>query len=152
GKHVLTDSWTSFGVVAGLLLTWITGWLPFDPIVAIIAALNILWSGGKLVRQSFGGLMDEGSKQTADSIKQILDRETIKRELQYHQLRFRESGNVLWIEFHLLFPKGLLLEDAHSIATEIELSIKRYLKNETNIITHLELIELHDEIHLEEHK
>ena len=63
GKHVLTDSWTSFGVVAGLSLTLLTGWLPFDPIVAIIAALNILWTGGKLLRQSAGGLMDESNSE-----------------------------------------------------------------------------------------
>jgi cation diffusion facilitator family transporter len=151
GKHVLTDSWTSFGIVGGLLLTWITGWLPFDPIVAIIAALNILWSGGKLVRQSIGGLMDEGNKVTADAIKKILDQETINRGLEYHQLRYRESGNVLWLEFHLLFPKGTLLEDAHNIATELEITIKKSLNANSNIITHLEPLESHDEIHTELH-
>jgi cation diffusion facilitator family transporter len=151
GKHVLTDSWTSFGVVAGLLLTWITGWLPFDPIVAIVAALNILWSGGKLVRQSVGGLMDEGNKNTADAIKKILDKETVSKGLEYHQLRYRESGNVLWMEFHLLFPIGTLLEDAHNTATELELIIKKDLNAQANIITHLEPIELHDEIHTESH-
>ena len=151
GKHVLTDSWTSFGVVAGLLLTWLTGWLPFDPIVAIAAALNILWAGGKLVRQSIGGLMDEGNKDTADAIKNILDHETNSRGLEYHQLRYRESGNVLWLEFHLLFPKGTLLEDAHNTATELELNIKKNLNSQSNIITHLEPLELHDEIHTEPH-
>jgi cation diffusion facilitator family transporter len=151
GKHVLTDSWTSFGVVAGLLLTWLTGWLPFDPIVAIAAALNILWAGGKLVRQSIGGLMDEGNKDTADAIKNILDRETNSRGLEYHQLRYRESGNVLWLEFHLLFPKWTLLEDAHNTATELELNIKKNLNSQSNIITHLEPLELHDEIHTEPH-
>ena len=151
GKHVLTDSWTSFGVVGGLLLTWITGWLPFDPIVAIIAALNILWSGGKLVRQSIGGLMDEGNKETADAIKKVLDQETITRGLEYHQLRYRESGNVLWLEFHLLFPKGTLLEAAHNIATELEFTIRKNLNTQTNITTHLEPIELHDAIHPETH-
>lgn len=151
GKHVLTDSWTSFGVVAGLLLTWITGWLPFDPIVAIVAALNILWSGGKLVRQSVGGLMDESDKNITDSIKNILDNETNRRGLQYHQLRYRESGNVLWLEFHLLFPKGTLLEDAHNTATELEWIIKKNFNLQTNIITHLEPIELHDEVHTEIH-
>ena len=151
GKHVLTDSWTSFGVVGGLLLTWITGWLPFDPIVAIIAALNILWSGGKLVRQSIGGLMDEGNKETADAIKKVLDQETITRGLEYHQLRYRESGNVLWLEFHLLFPKGTLLEAAHITATDLELTFKKNLNTKTNITTHLEPIELHDEIHSETH-
>ncbi len=151
GKHVLTDSWTSFGVVGGLLLTWITGWLPFDPIVAIIAALNILWSGGKLVRQSIGGLMDEGNKETADAIKKVLDQETISKGLEYHQLRYRESGNVLWLEFHLLFPKGTLLEDAHNIATALETTIKKSLSAQTNITTHLEPIDMHDEIHSEPH-
>jgi cation diffusion facilitator family transporter len=147
GKHVLTDSWTSFGIVCGLILTWLTGWLPFDPIVAIVAAVNILWSGGKLVRQSIGGLMDEGDKNVADSIKKILDNETIERGLEYHQLRFRESGNILWIEFHLLFPKGTLLENAHNIATDLESSIKINLNAQANITTHLEPLELHDVIH-----
>ncbi len=105
GKHVLTDSWTSFGVVAGLGLTLLTGWLPFDPIVAILAAINILWAGGKLVRQSAGGLMDEGNKELRESIIKILDSETSTRGLEYHKLRYRESGNIIWIEFHLLFPK-----------------------------------------------
>jgi cation diffusion facilitator family transporter len=151
GKHVLTDSWTSFGVVGGLLLTWLTGWLPFDPIVAVIAALNILWSGGKLVRQSVGGLMDEGDKNTADAIIKILNQETISKGLEYHQFRFRESGNIIWLEFHLLFPKGTLLEDAHTTATELELTIKKNLNNQANITTHLEPIELHDAIHSETH-
>jgi cation diffusion facilitator family transporter len=152
GKHVLTDSWTSFGVVGGLLLTWLTGWLPFDPIVAIAVALNILWSGGKLVRQSVGGLMDEGDKNLADSIKKIINIETVNKGLEYHQFKFRESGNVLWIEFHLLFPEGTLLDDAHNIATQLESTIKKNLKTQANIITHLEPLELHDDIHTESHE
>ena len=151
GKHVLTDSWTSFGVVGGLLLTWLTSWLPFDPIVAIVVALNILWSGGKLVRQSVGGLMDEVDKDTADSIKTILNKEVAGKNIEYHQLRLRESGNIVWIEFHLLFPKGTLLDDAHNIATELESTIKMNLNAQANIITHLEPLELHDEIHAEPH-
>ncbi|OGU71692.1 MAG: hypothetical protein A2V93_11160 [Ignavibacteria bacterium RBG_16_34_14] len=152
GKHVLTDSWTSFGVVGGLLLTWLSGWHPFDPIVAIAAALNILWSGGKLVRQSIGGLMDEGDKNLAGSIKKILDKETLSKGLEYHLLRFRKSGNIVWIEFHLLLPKGILLEDAHKIATELESTIKNNLNSQVNIITHLEPLEIHDELHTELHK
>ncbi len=147
GKHVLTDSWTSFGVVAGLGLTLLTGWVPFDPIVAIIAAINILWTGGKLIRQSAGGLMDEVSSDIGNSLRSILDTETIKSGLRYHQLRYRESGNSLWIEFHLLFPKGTLLDDAHKTATEIEYLIKNSFKKEVNIVTHLESMYRHDEIH-----
>lgn len=147
GKHVLTDSWTSFGVVAGLLLTLITGWLPFDPIIAIIAALNILWSGGKLVRQASAGLMDEGNEVLGDSIIKVLDEQTAKKNVQYHQLRYRESGEITWIEFHLLFPPNTVLEDAHLAATEIETAIRNSFKTCVNIVTHLEPCELHDKIH-----
>jgi cation diffusion facilitator family transporter len=151
GKHVLTDSWTSFGVVAGLLLTLLTGWLPFDPLVAMAAAINILWSGGKLVRKSIGGLMDESNANLAKSIKNVLDKETKNKSLTYHELRFRESGNVIWIEFHLLFPKGTLLEDAHKNATELEIILKKNLNYQANITSHLEPSELHDEVHNELH-
>jgi cation diffusion facilitator family transporter len=151
GKHVLTDSWTSFGVVAGLLLTLLTGWLPFDPLVAMAAAINILWSGGKLVRKSVGGLMDESNEELAKAIREILNKETKTKNLSYHQLRFRESGNVIWIEFHLLFPKGTILEEAHKNATELETSVKKKLNAQVNIISHLEPSELHDEVHSEVH-
>ncbi len=83
GKHVLTDSWTSAGVIVGLLLVMWTGWLPFDPILAFIVALNILWSGGKLVRQSVGGLMDEGDPELDRQIRTVLDAETNTRGLRY---------------------------------------------------------------------
>ena len=96
--------------------------------------------------------MDEVDKNTADSIRTILDKEVVGRKLEYHQLKFRESGNVVWIEFHLLFPKGTLLDDAHNIATELESTIKKNLKSTANIITHLEPLELHDETHTEFHK
>jgi len=147
GKHVLTDSWTSFGVVAGLFLTWITGWLPFDPIVAILAAMNILWSGGKLIRQSAGGLMDEGNEKIANLIKEILNEKIKEKQLAYHELRYRESGNIVWIEFHLLFPQSMLLKDAHQCATEIENYIGSKLESTVNITTHLEPMEVHEEIH-----
>ncbi|MGH2567671.1 MAG: cation diffusion facilitator family transporter [Bacteroidota bacterium] len=147
GKHVLTDSWTSFGVVFGLVLTIWTGWLPFDPLVAILVALNILWSGGRLLRQSVGGLMDEGDPELEHQLRQSLDTETQKRGLWYHELRYRQSGKSVWVEVHLLFPKGSLIEDAHWKATEIEAAVKKAFSIPINITTHLEPREEHDEIH-----
>jgi cation diffusion facilitator family transporter len=76
GKHVLTDSWTSLGVIVGLLLTQWTGWLPFDPICAIIVALNILWSGFELMRRSFGGLMDAADPAVSKAVREVLESET----------------------------------------------------------------------------
>ena len=147
GKHVLTDSWTSFAVIGALVLVLWTGWLPFDPIVAILAALNILWSGGKLIRQSIGGLMDEGDPMLEKIIRKALDDETGRRGLAYHELRYRQSGTSIWVEFHLLFARGSLLEDAHWKATEIEAALKSTLPVAVNVITHLEPVEEHDEVH-----
>jgi cation diffusion facilitator family transporter len=147
GKHVLTDSWTSFGVIVGLLLTIWTGWLPFDPLLAILVAINILWSGGTLIRQSVGGLMDEGDPEVERQLRHALDEETQQRGLWYHELRHRQSGASLWVEVHLLFPKGSLIEEAHWKATEIEAAIKQRFPVPVNITTHLEPREEHDEIH-----
>lgn len=148
GKHVLTDSWTSFGVVAGLVLTQVTGWFILDPLIALAVALNILWTGGKLVRQSVGGLMDEANPELEKKIHEVLEQETSKRKLKYHELRYRDSGNSVWIEFHLLFPKGTMLEDAHTVSTEIERELTNSLEQQSHIVTHLEPIEDHDVIHV----
>jgi cation diffusion facilitator family transporter len=151
GKHVLTDCWTSAGVIVGLCLAMLTGWLQFDPIVAILAALNILWSGGKLMRQSIGGLMDEVDPETGAQIKQLLDRMTAELGIQYHGLRHRNAGNTMWVEFHLLFAKGTPLELAHQIATQIEESIEKEFAMRTEIISHLETIEDHQQVHARSH-
>ena len=147
GKHVLTDVWTSLGVIMGLLLTIWTGWLAFDPILAIFVAFNIVWSGGKLVRQSVGGLMDEGDPELERRLRSILDAETSKRDLRYHELRYRSTGTAVWVDFHLLFPKGSFIEDAHWKATEIEAAIKSSLATPVTIVSHLEPIEGHDQTH-----
>ena len=147
GKHVLTDSWTSFGVILGLVLTMWSGWLPFDPLLAIFVAANILWSGSKLVRQSVGGLMDEGNPELEKDLRAVLEKEVRARNLRYHELRYRNSGTSLWVEFHLLFPRETSLEQAHWRATEIEAALKRSIRQPTRIVTHLEPEEGHDVTH-----
>jgi cation diffusion facilitator family transporter len=104
GKHVLTDCWTSLGVVVGLCLALVTGWLPWDPIAAIAVALNILWSGFGLIRQSVGGLMDVADPEIHGRIIERLDRETQTLGVAYHRLRHRSLGDAYWVEVHLLFP------------------------------------------------
>jgi cation diffusion facilitator family transporter len=148
GKHVLTDSWTSFGVILGLVLTIVTGWLPFDPIVAILVALNILWSGGKLMRQSIGGLMDEADPEVHNKILSILEQETSKHSIVFHDVRHRNAGNKLHIEFHLLFHKDLTIAEAHEKATIIEKAIAKAFPVITEVTSHLEPIEGHNEIHM----
>jgi cation diffusion facilitator family transporter len=147
GKHVLADSWTSFAVITGLVLVMFTGWLPFDPIVAIVAALNILWSGAQLIRQSIGGLMDEADRTYAPQFQKALEEETRKRGLKYHEVRCRVSGTTMWAEFHLLFPKGETIAEAHRKATEIERALKVSSPIHLNVLTHLEPQEEHDTSH-----
>jgi divalent metal cation (Fe/Co/Zn/Cd) transporter len=110
-----------------------------------------LWSGGKLIREAAAGLMDEGNEILGNSIRQILETETANRKLNFHQLRYRESGDITWIEFHLLFPKGIVIEDAHQTATEIETILKNSFNTTVNVATHLEPMELHDNSHIETH-
>lgn len=147
GKHVLTDSWTSAGVIVGLIMVIWTGWKPFDPLLAIAVAVNILWSGGKLIRQSVGGLMDEGDPEIGKQLHEILTRETGSRGLTFHAVRYRNAGTTVWVEFHLLFPRGTPIERAHWTATEIEAALKSSLATPVNILTHLEPVEDHDVTH-----
>jgi divalent metal cation (Fe/Co/Zn/Cd) transporter len=134
-------------VIVGLLLVLMTGWKPFDPILAIAVALNILWSGGNLIRQSVGGLMDEQNPQFGPRLQEIAREETIARGLEFHELRTRFSGASAWLEVHLLFHRHTSIEDAHRIATEFEEAVKRRSNIPVNVLTHLEPIESHDEAH-----
>jgi divalent metal cation (Fe/Co/Zn/Cd) transporter len=108
----------------GLLLTIVTGWLPFDPIVAIFVALNILWTDMRLIRQSFGGLMDEVDPKFETSLRRILEDRQRNDGIEYHGLRHRNSGNTTWVEFHLLFKGDASIREAHGIATAIETEIE----------------------------
>lgn len=147
GKHVLTDVWTSGGVILGLVLVLVTGRLPFDPICAILVASNILWMGGKLIRQSVGGLMDEADPKLDGLIHQTLDRETAARGLAYHELRYRNSGSSVWVEVHLLFPAGVAIETAHEAATAVEDALADAIPVASRIITHVEPAAQHDTLH-----
>jgi cation diffusion facilitator family transporter len=151
GKHVLTDCYTSFGVVGGLCLALLTGWLYFDPILAILVALNILWSGGMLVRRSIGGLMDEVDPHLETDLRRTLDRMTSTLGIQYHGLRYRKAGNKVWVEFHLLFARGESLDNAHLIATQIEEELEKELPAKTEVLTHLEPLEDHHSAHAHGH-
>ncbi len=151
GRHVLTDCLTSLGVLLGLGLTMLTGWVRLDPMVAILVALNILWMGGKLIRQSIGGLMDEVDPKTQDQVRRLLIEMTSQAGVQFHGLRIRNAGNTNWVEFHLLFPKDTSLESAHSLATRIEERIKQESTMRTEVISHLEPLEDHQRVHRHGH-
>lgn len=151
GKHVLTDSWTSFGVVAGLGLVLITGWKPFDPICAILVALNILWSGGHLIWQSASGLMDTADPEKGRLLREKLDALCGELGLQYHGVRFRSTGQRLVVEVHLLFAAHVTVAEAHRQATKLEDLLPEALGEPTEVLTHLEAQEDHQEVHRAQH-
>ena len=147
GKHVLTDSWTSFGVVGGLVLVILTGWKPFDPLLAIAVAVNILWSGGQLVWRSAQGLMDYSDPETGRKLNLVLDEITGALGVVYHELRFRDSGKRIHVELHLLFPYQTPVGEAHRLATLIEQKIAHGLDKPASVTTHLEAQEDHEPVH-----
>lgn len=151
GKHVLTDSWTSFGVVGGLGLVLLTHWKLFDPLVAIAVALNILWSGGRLVWRSALGLLDYSDPDAGRQIRQKLDAVCTELNLHYHGVRFRTTGHRLIIEVHLLFPHLTPVGEAHRLATLLEERLPAVLSMPAEVITHLESMEDHEGVHSIEH-
>lgn len=151
GRHVLTDSWTSFGVVGGLGLVLLTGWKPFDPIVAIGVALNILGSGARLVGRSIRGLLDYSDPVTGRELRAKLDALCAELGVQYHGVRFRTTGYRLMIELHLLFPYHVSVGEAHRLATRLEEELPQRLDVAAQVITHLEAIEDHGAVHDKEH-
>ncbi len=151
GKHVLTDSYTSFGVVVGLVLVILTGWKPFDPLLAIAVALNILWSGGRLAWRSAVGLLDYSDPDTGKKLREKLDAICRELGLNYHGVRYRTTGYREIIEVHLLFPLATPVGEAHRLATVLEERLPRELGKPAEVITHLESLEDHEDVHTTEH-
>ncbi len=147
GKHVLTDSWTSFGVVGGLCLVLATGWKPFDPIVAILVALNIVWSGGHLVRRSVAGLMDYSDPRVARVLEVHVDAVCRDLGIEYHHLRFRDSGQRVLVDLHVLVPTSMSVGEAHGLATALEERLPGRVPFDVEVVTHIEALEDHAEVH-----
>jgi cation diffusion facilitator family transporter len=151
GKHVLTDCYTSFGVVGGLGLVMLTHWKPFDPLVAIAVAGNILWSGGRLVWRSAVGLLDYSDPDAGRRIRARLDSICSELNLQYHGVRFRTTGYRQIIEVHLLFPSLTSVAEAHARATILEERLPIELGMPAEVTTHLESLEDHGDVHHHQH-
>ncbi|NNM67751.1 MAG: cation transporter [Spirochaetales bacterium] len=161
GRHVLTDAVTSGGVLIGLLLvlffpknwihigTWTFDPAYFDPIFAILAALNILKAGGKLMVRAVRGLMDKMAPEDEKKIEGLLAQACAGEGVEYHEARFRNSGNRYWLQFHLIFDDSVQLKEAHRTATRIEQTLESQFPGAV-ITTHLETKQDHDKVHTDE--
>lgn len=125
GKHLMTDVVSSVGVLIGVGLALATGWLWLDPAMAVLVALNILWSGSVVIKASLSGLMDEAVSETEmTTIRQVIEAAASDdAALQAHDLRTRHAGPVTFIEFHLVMPGKTTVEAAHDLCDRIEAAL-----------------------------
>ncbi len=137
GRHLLTDVWTSVGVVVGVLLVALTGIEMLDPVVALLVGLNIVWAGWRLIEESGRGLMDESlSPETNARLGAVLaERQT--GEISFHGLRTREAGHLSFAEVHVLVPGSWSVRRAHDEVEEIEQALVEALPG-LEVTTHIE--------------
>lgn len=137
GRHILTDVVTSAGVFVGVVVTVATGWTVLDPAIAVLVAINIIWMGSGLVKDSVEGLMDAAAPpDVQDRIRSVIATEG-GGALEAHDLRTRNAGRVTFIDFHLVVPGGMTVREAHDICDRIERALKQAM-GETVITIHVE--------------
>lgn len=138
--HLMTDVWTSVGVVSAIGVVGLTGWLILDPIIAIAVGLNIVWTAYQLIRRSVEGLMD-GALPSEDQqkIEEVIAQYR-RRGVDFHALRTRQSAARRFVSVHMLVPGAWTVHDAHHVAEDFEGDIRKVL-SETIIHTHLEPID-----------
>lgn len=153
GKHVLTDMWTSLGVLVGVALVWLTDVLWLDPVVAILLALNIAWTGIRLMKQAMEGLMERVDEEASQTILTELDAAVARGLIDgYHQVRHRRVNDQVWVEYHVQFGGNISLAEAHDRAHRVEDTLKAlFPKDEVTVTAHLEP-EAHEEAHPEGHR
>ena len=139
--HLMTDVWTSAGVIAGIIAVSLTGWLILDPLIAMAVAANIIWSGIQLMRRSALGLLDSAIPQAErDKIVAVLER-FAPQGVAYHSLRTRQAGQRRFISAHILVPGKWTVQRGHNMLEQIEHDIRGALPGPTTILTHLEPLE-----------
>jgi len=139
-KHLMTDVWTSVGVIIGVGLVWLSGWLWLDPLIALIVAANIVWTGWHLMSQSASGLMD-----AAIPAEQIVAIENVlakyrEQGLDFHAVRTRQAGRQAFISLHVLVPGEWTVQRGHDVVEDIEADIRAVVPF-SHLTTHLEPLE-----------
>jgi cation diffusion facilitator family transporter len=137
GRHLLTDVWTSAGVLFAVVIVQWTGWLRLDPIIAIAVALNILWAGWKLIRESGlalidGALPEEEQRSVAEALSTFQEKGTL-----FHAIRTRVAGPRRFVSMHVLVPGAWTVQQGHDLCERVESAVRQTLP-QTTVMTHLE--------------
>lgn len=138
GQHILTDVWTSVGVLLGLVLVRLTGWSTLDPLVAIAVAMNILRTGWRLVREAVGGLMDEADEGLLRQVATALEKQRRPWWIDVHSLRTFGSGALRHTDFHLSVPRFFDAERLHEIHEELRLVVTEATGMPGDVIVHFD--------------
>ena len=140
GHHLMTDVWTSAGVIAGVALVFATGWLILDPLVALAVALHIIWAGLRLMRRSWRGLLDAAiSSEDSREVTKLFSEYSKRYGVTFHALRTRQAGARRFISFHFLVPDAWTVARAHQLSEEMESRIRSLVPNAA-VFTHIEPI------------
>ena len=140
GHHLLTDVWTSAGVIVGVALVFLTGWLWLDPLIAIAVAVHILWTGFGLVRRSVRGLLDPAiSAEDQRELTKLFNEYSRRYGVTFHALRTRQAGARRFVSFHMLVPDEWTVAQAHRLSEEIESRMRSMVPN-LGVLVHIEPI------------
>ena len=139
-QHLMTDVWTSAGVLVGVGIVALTGWIPLDAIMGLVVAANIVWMGVKIIRRSVSGLMDIALPESEIKIiEDVLDKYR-KKGINFHAMRTRQAAARRFVSVHVLVPGAWTVHDAHHVAEDIEHDIHTAL-GEAVVTTHVEPVE-----------
>ncbi|HEU0259016.1 MAG TPA: cation diffusion facilitator family transporter [Burkholderiales bacterium] len=140
GHHLMTDVWTSAGVIVGVALVFLTGWLRLDPLVALAVAVHIVWIGLRLMRRSWKGLLDAAiSIEDTGEVTRLFTEYSKRYGVSFHALRTRQAGARRFISFHFLVPDAWTVAQAHRLSEEVEARIRSMVPNAA-VFTHIEPI------------
>ena len=138
GRHILTDVYTSGGVLVGLVLVELTNWYRVDGIVACIVGIQIIVSGVRLVRTAFGGLMDASDPVLLEEICTLLTKHRRDLWIDVHRLRAKRSGKRVQVDFHLILPRNIPLKAAHYEVKDLEKILSDHMGGQTDVLIHLD--------------
>jgi cation diffusion facilitator family transporter len=140
GQHLMTDVWTSAGVIAGVALVWGTGWLLLDPLIAVAVGVHIIWAGVRLMRRSVLGLLDVAIPgDDLNEIDKLFAEYSNRYGVSFHALRTRQAGARRFVTFHLLVPDEWSVKRAHQLSEEIESRVRSMVPS-ASLLTHIEPI------------
>jgi cation diffusion facilitator family transporter len=140
GRHLMTDVWTSLGVLAGVALVFATGLNWLDPLIALAVAVHIVWAGAQLVRRAIVGLLDAAIAPAHKSeVTRLFAEYSRSYGVSFHALRTRQAGSRRFLSFHMLVPDAWTVAQAHDLSEELEERIRSVVPN-ASIDTHIEPI------------